>query len=87
MGRGQAKLFVLWRGLMAGSRCQGRLVLRLDDCVLLVSMAVVCNDTLCDGGETVDGDPKSRGGDGGPENFHVAVFCPRRSEGGLDWID
>lgn len=34
---------------MAGSRCQGRLVLRLDDCVLFVSMAVVCNDTLCDG--------------------------------------
>lgn len=36
MGRGQAKLFVLRRGLMAGSRCQGRLVQRLDDCVFLV---------------------------------------------------
>lgn len=49
MGRGQAKLFVLRRGLMAGSGCQGRLVLRLGDCVFLVSMAVVCNDTLYDG--------------------------------------
>lgn len=51
MGRGQAKLFVLWRvGLWLGPGAKGDWFYDWT-VVSFVSRAVVCNDTLCDGGK------------------------------------
>lgn len=83
MGRGQAKLFVLRRGLMAGSRCQGRLVQRLDDLCLSRLMAVVCNDTLCDGGNSRRRSKNHEVAMAGQKFLHVPAFG--REDQRKDW--